>query len=102
MEQLQTSEDVEGSIAAIIRLRREASQTDVDRRVALTAIRAAEEVIKKVALTRSPRIYCATIIQELQHLMDGYYDPDGEYSAGIGDIGSVVARIKLLLLRIAD
>lgn len=76
--------------------RRSAERSDYDRRVCILAVSAAALKWQEIEVAGSPSMYLRSILTALEILRDSYYDPDGEYTSGCSEIGSIVAKIERL------
>ncbi|WP_140735640.1 hypothetical protein [Mesorhizobium sp. B2-3-4] len=82
-------------IVAIITDRQAAaSASPYDWKVCVGAVSAARSEFEKVAVTGTAQDYATVVISRLERLRDAYYDPDGEYTSGRSDIGTVVEMIR--------
>ena len=68
-------------------------QSPYDWKVAVTAAWAAESHWKGVPVEGDAETYVAQVVQKLTELRERYYDADGEYTSGKGEIGSILNRI---------
>mgnify|MGYP007112105756 CR=1 FL=1 len=62
----------------------------------MLAVGAAGSVARAVPVVGSPADYRAAVLAALKTLLDGYYDPEGEYTSGKSDIGTIIAMIERL------
>ena len=74
-----------------------ASASPYDWKVCVGAVSAARDEFEKVAVAGTADDYAATVIARLEQLRDAYYDPDGEYTSGRSDIGTVIEKIRKAL-----
>ena len=88
-------EDVRQAIAEIIAARRQAAQqSPYDWKVCVGAVSAADATFRSISMTGTPAEFLRTVINQLAALRDSYDDPDGEYTNGCSDIGSVVVALE--------
>lgn len=77
-----------------------ASSSPYDMKVAVLAIGAASTVIKAIndecVADTDVDAYLHSLIERLTQLRENYYDSDGEYSSGKGEIGSLLGDIYYL------
>jgi len=74
-----------------------ASASPYDWKVCVGAVSAAQGEFEKVVVAGTAHDYAATVIARLEQLRDAYYDPDGEYTSGRSDIGTVIEKIRKAL-----
>jgi hypothetical protein len=91
---MRTLDDIAGAIEAVIAdNRRKAERSPYDWKVCVMAVAAAADRFNGVPRIGPPEDYLAAVIASLADLRDNYYDGDGEFTAGVAEIGSVVADI---------
>lgn len=101
MTSLSTAAEAHAAIAAIMAERAaDAEQSAYDWKVCVRAVSVANTAFKQIAVNGGAREYCGHVIAVLTALRDEYYDHDGEYTSGRSDIGTIVARVELLLKKI--
>ena len=76
-----------------------ARESEYDRTVAISAISASREVIRAVPSDLNREEYAASLLAEIQKLLAGYHDPDGEYTSGKGVIGALLDDLQFALRR---
>lgn len=92
---MQTHEEIRDAIGRIVEARRRAAAASAyDRKVCILAVATAAEAIERVPVSGTPRDYLASVVATLLALRDSYYDPDGEYTSGASDIGSVYELVR--------
>ena len=74
-----------------------ASESEYDRSVAISAISASREIIQAVPTDLNGKEYAACVLSELEKLLAGYHDPDGEYTSGKGVIGALLDDLQCAL-----
>jgi hypothetical protein len=74
-----------------------ASASPYDWKVCVGAVSAARGEFEKVAVAGTAHDYAAAVIAHLERLRDAYCDPDGEYTSGRSDIGTVIEKIRKAL-----
>lgn len=90
-------------IVAIMADRQAAASASLyDWKVCVGAVSAAQGEFEKVAVAGTAHDYAATVIARLEQLRDAYYDPDGEYTSGRSDIGTVIEKIRKALKSIGQ
>ena len=98
-----SAEEFRDKIVAIMADRQAAaSASPYDWKVCVGAVSAARAEFEKVSVSGSAQDYGAAVISGLERLRDAYYDPDGEYTSGRSDIGSVVEKIRAALKSIGQ
>jgi len=89
------AEQFRDRVAAIIAdCQTAAAASPYDWKVCVGAVGAARAEFEKVSVTGTAQDYAAALISRLERLRDGYFDPDGEYTSGRSDIGTVVEKIR--------
>lgn len=78
-----------------------AAASPYDWKVCVGAVGAAQTEFEKVSVTGTAQDYGAAVISRLERLLDGYFDPEGEYTSGRSDIGTVIEEIRKALRGIA-
>ena len=71
-----------------------ASESEYDRSVAISAISASRDIIQAVPTDLNGEKYAACLLSELEKLLAGYHDPDGEYTSGKGVIGALLNDLQ--------
>jgi len=71
-----------------------ASASPYDWKVCVGAVSAAQGEFEKIAVAGTAHEYATAVIARLERLRDTYYDPDGEYTSGRSDIGTVIEKIR--------
>ncbi|UVK56313.1 hypothetical protein DBIPINDM_002908 [Mesorhizobium sp. AR02] len=79
-----------------------ASASPYDWKVCVGAVSAAQAEFEKVVVAGTAHDYAAAVISRLERLRDAYYDPDGEYTSGRSDIGTVIEQIRKALKSIGE
>ncbi len=74
-----------------------ASESEYDRSVAISAISASRDIIQAVPTDLNGEEYAACLLSELEKLLAGYHDPDGEYTSGKGVIGALLNDLQCAL-----
>ena len=74
-----------------------ASESEYDRSVAISAISASRDIIQAVPTDLDGEEYAARLLSELEKLLAGYHDPDGEYTSGKGVIGALLNDLQCAL-----
>jgi hypothetical protein len=74
-----------------------AAASPYDWKVCVGAVSAAQGEFEKVVVDGTAHDYGAAVISRLERLRDAYYDPDGEYTSGRSDIGTVIENIRTAL-----
>ena len=98
-----SAKDFRDRIVAIIADRQAAaSASPYDWKVCVGAVSAAQGEFEKVVVAGTAHDYGAAVIARLERLRDAYYDPDGEYTSGRSDIGTVVEKIRTALKSIGQ
>lgn len=93
-----SAEQFRDRIAAIIADRQAAAAASpYDWKVCVGAVSAAQAEFEKVSVAGSASDYGAAVISRLERLLEGYYDPEGEYTSGRSDIGTVIEMIRKTL-----
>lgn len=96
---MQTHEEIREAIGRIVDTRRRAAAASpYDRKVCILAVATAAASIERVPVAGIPQDYLACVVATLLALRDSYYDPDGEYTSGASDIGSVYELVRDLQL----
>lgn len=72
---------------------KQALASPYDYKVSILAIGAARDVIDAVDTTLDERDYAQQVILRLTQLRERYYDSEGEYTSGKGEIGSLLSDI---------
>ena len=94
-----TTQQVRDAIVEVIAERRvKAQASQYDWKVCVGAVAAAERTFLAVPVTGSAGEYFRAVLEALTTLGDGYNDPDGEYTSGASEIGSIVyslGRLKI-------
>lgn len=65
-----------------------------DWKVAVKAAWAAQSAFEAVPVEGEAEAYVRAVIDKLVALRERYNDPDGEYTSGKGEIGSIISRIE--------
>ncbi|MGX5825962.1 hypothetical protein [Mesorhizobium sp. 43Arga] len=91
------------SIVAIMADRQAAGcASPYDWNVCVGAVSAAQGEFEKVVVAGTAHDYAAAVFARLERLRDAYYDPDGEYTSGRSDIGTVIEKIRNALKAIGQ
>jgi hypothetical protein len=94
---MKSAEDVHSAVMAIAADRRiAAGKSAYDWKVCVQAVEAAADVIGTVPVSGSPGEYHDAVLSRLRELLEDYYDPDGEYTSGKSEIGTIVSGIESL------
>lgn len=72
---------------------KQAVESPYDYKVSILAIGAARDVIDGVDVSLSDQAYAQQVIEQLTQLRERYYDSEGEYTSGKGEIGSLLSDI---------
>ena len=92
---MQTHEEIRDAISRIVEARqRAAAASAYDRKVCILAVATAAAAVERIPVSGTPQDYLATVVATLLALRDSYYDPDGEYTSGVSDIGSVYELVR--------
>jgi hypothetical protein len=70
-----------------------AQASQYDRRVAVTAIGAVRSSVENIPVEGSAQSYGRKILAAVTSLLEGYNDPEGEYTNGRGIIGSLLGDL---------
>ncbi|WP_095204834.1 hypothetical protein [Mesorhizobium carmichaelinearum] len=98
-----SAEEFRDRIIAIMADRQAAaSASPYDWKVCVGAVSAARSEFEKVVVAGTAHDYAADVIARLERLRDAYYDPDGEYTSGRSDIGTVIEKIRKALRSIGQ
>lgn len=73
-----------------------AVESPYDFKVSIRAIGAARSVIEDIDKNLSDEEYLALAVTKLTDLRERYYDSEGEYTSGKGEIGSLLNDISYL------
>lgn len=95
---LETAQMMHNAISKILNARSlKAAQSQYDRTVCISAVRAARDVFESVPIDGTAAEYGQAVAAALGELQDTYNDPDGEYTSGKGPIGDVYHDVSSLL-----
>jgi len=98
-----SAEEFRDRIVAIMADRQAAAAASpYDWKVCVGAVSAARGEFEKVGVSGTAQDYGAAVISRLERLRDAYYDPDGEYTSGRSDIGTVIENIRKALKSIGQ
>ena len=90
-----SAEQLRDAIAAIMTDRQSAAVASAyDWKVCVRAVSATKAEFLKVEVAGSARSYGHAVISRLERLLEGYYDPEGEFTSGRSDIGTVIEMIR--------
>jgi len=90
-----SAEEFRDRIIAIMADRQAAaSASPYDWKVCVGAVSAARGEFEKVAVAGTAHDYATAVMARLGRLRDAYCDPDGEYTSGRSDIGTVIEKIR--------
>ncbi|TIP06459.1 MAG: hypothetical protein E5X72_01710 [Mesorhizobium sp.] len=90
-----TAEKFREKILVIVADRRAAAASSpYDWKVCVGAIEAADREFRQIAVDGSAHEYGIAVISRLERFRDEYYDPDGEYTSGRSDIGSLIEKVR--------
>jgi len=76
-----------------------ARESEYDRTVAISAISASREVIRVVPSDLNREEYAASLLAEIQMLLAGSHDPDGDFTSGKGVIEALLEDPQFALRR---
>ena len=98
-----SAEEFRDRIVAIMADRQAAAAASpYDWKVCVGAVSAARGEFENVIVAGTAHDYGAAVISRLERLRDAYYDPDGEYTSGRSDIGTVIENIRKALKSIGQ
>ena len=98
-----SAEEFRDRIVAIMADRQAAAAASpYDWKVCVGAVSAARGEFAKVVVAGTAHDYGAAVISRLERLRDAYDDPDGEYTSGRSDIGTVIENIRKALKSIGQ
>ena len=94
---------VPSQVANIVTMhRKKASESAYDHKVAIMAVGSAANLIEQFNWTGDLQADLEQLVPSLESFRDKYYDSDGEYTSGKGEIGSLLADLRYLLSELQE
>ena len=98
-----TDSTVPAQVANIVMMhRKNASQSAYDHKVAIMAVGSAASLIEQFNWSGNIQADLERLLPSLESFRNNYYDSDGEYTSGKGEIGSLLADLKYLLSELQE